>query len=171
MERILYVREPPSCSHLDRSLSVSLQLEINALGLKVYDEQIIDPKMGTRIPIQARNEFETRESILYETKFVLPQGRPLKFAANFSGRLDTDLGFYRSRYVDTESSNERYTSSELDKICMKYPLHVITAVFVRWYAETQFKATNARRAFPCFDDPQFRPTFKVNIGLNPKCIQ
>ena len=60
----------------------------------------------------------------------------------FSGVLNDKLhGFYRSRYTDAEG-HERYL------------------------AATQFEATDARRAFPCWDEPSFKATFKVTLIID-----
>ena len=67
---------------------------------------------------------------------------PLRISMKFNYTLAKDLaGFYRSSYLT--SSGER-----------------------RALACTQFEATSARRAFPCFDEPALKANFSVSITHN-----
>ncbi|TKB94605.1 MAG: hypothetical protein E8D41_03380 [Nitrospira sp.] len=66
-----------------------------------------------------------------------------KLALTFRGTLNDKLrGFYRSTYKD-----ERGTTHSL--------------------AATQFEATDARRAFPCWDEPDFKAVFATTLVIDP----
>ncbi|MBX9688931.1 MAG: ERAP1-like C-terminal domain-containing protein [Candidatus Obscuribacterales bacterium] len=63
---------------------------------------------------------------------------------DYTGELNDKLhGFYRSTYND-ESGNKRVLGT------------------------TQFEATDARRAFPCFDEPDFKAVYKVVLVIDEK---
>ena len=70
----------------------------------------------------------------------LPTG-PATLEIAFTGVLnDLLVGFYRSTYTDESGQS-----------------HTI--------ATTQFEHSDARRAFPCFDEPSFKATFQVNLTV------
>ncbi|WHZ17331.1 MAG: Membrane alanine aminopeptidase N [Nitrospira sp.] len=73
---------------------------------------------------------------------VIPPGE-WKLALTFRGTLNDKLrGFYRSTYKDGQGITHHL-------------------------AATQFEATDARRAFPCWDEPQFKAVFAVTLAIDP----
>ena len=70
---------------------------------------------------------------------TIPAGQKAKLTQRFTGTLNDDMaGFYRSSYKD-ENGNTKYM------------------------ATTQMEATDARRAFPCLDEPALKATFTVTL--------
>ena len=63
----------------------------------------------------------------------------IKLCIEFTGILnDRLLGFYRSKYTDPSGKT-------------------------KYLATTQFEAADARRAFPCWDEPATKATFDVSL--------
>jgi puromycin-sensitive aminopeptidase len=63
---------------------------------------------------------------------------------SFHGKLNNQLrGFYRSTYKDASGT-------------------------VQTLAATQFEATDARRAFPCWDEPDFKAVFSTTLVIDPQ---
>jgi puromycin-sensitive aminopeptidase len=61
---------------------------------------------------------------------------------DFTGELNDKMkGFYRSKYLGNGGSEERYA------------------------AVTQFEATDARRCFPCWDEPAIKATFDIVLTI------
>ncbi len=62
---------------------------------------------------------------------------------SFQGKLNEQLrGFYRSTYKDASGA-------------------------LQTLAATQFEATDARRAFPCWDEPDFKAVFATTLVIDP----
>ena len=92
--------------------------------------------------IQARSLAADEES---ETATIALESEaapgPATLSISYRGVLNDQLkGFYRSRYQDADG-NEQYL------------------------ATTQFEATDARRALPCWDEPALKATFQVSITV------
>jgi aminopeptidase N len=84
---------------------------------------------------------DQREFLSFTTsRFPMSANSNYTLVINYIGTLrDDQAGFYYSSYIDT--------NLEVKK----------------WLAVTQFEATDARHAFPCFDEPRFRTTFSISI--------
>ncbi|CCE64350.1 hypothetical protein TPHA_0H01440 [Tetrapisispora phaffii CBS 4417] len=73
-------------------------------------------------------------------EFPIEITKDVQLFINYDGILQTNMsGFYRSDYKDVSTGEDR------------------------WMLSTQFEATDARRAFPCMDEPNLKSHFKVNI--------
>jgi puromycin-sensitive aminopeptidase len=83
---------------------------------------------------------ETYQTVTFTFDDELPAGDSVIEIA-FTGILNDQLhGFYRSTYVDEAGQT-------------------------RTIATTQFEHSDARRAFPCFDEPSFKATYQVNLTV------
>ena len=80
------------------------------------------------------------ETVTFRFDTGLPAGS-VDLELRFTGELNDKLrGFYRSKYT-AEGGEERYL------------------------ATTQFEATDARRAFPCWDEPAMKASFNVTLVI------
>jgi puromycin-sensitive aminopeptidase len=122
--------------------SATERIVCNALDLEV-DEAAIE--FGSeRLGLTARLDGEL-ERLELDAGAELPPG-PATLHLRFRGELNDKLrGFYRSRFR-TDDGVERTI------------------------ATTQFEATDARRAFPCWDEPEHKAVFAVTL-LVPEELQ
>jgi puromycin-sensitive aminopeptidase len=111
-------------------------LVCNAADLDLADAWVQAPD-GTRYPATIELHPDT-ERASFTTETALTPGAYRLFVG-FAGRLDGKLrGIYRSTYTDTDGAEQ----------------HLVV---------TQFEATDARRAFPCWDEPSFKATFAITL--------
>jgi puromycin-sensitive aminopeptidase len=81
---------------------------------------------------------ETYETATFTFAEQLPVGAAT-LEVSYTGHLnDLLVGFYRSTYTDNEGVEQTI-------------------------ATTQFEHSDARRAFPCWDEPSFKATYQVNL--------
>ncbi|XP_075149907.1 suppressor of ER stress-induced death [Haematobia irritans] len=95
--------------------------------------------VGTELRIRKQYLLEAKQFFVIELYDKLVRNMKYVINIKFTGLIqDTLQGFYRSSY---QVGNE-----------------------TRWLASTQFQATDARRAFPCFDEPALKAKFQLNIA-------
>ena len=128
--------------HGDQSVDIEVlepttAIVVNCLEIDVESCRLDLADGSTRTSAETSYD-EAAETATFSFAEVLPPGRAV-LHLEFTGRLNDKLrGFYRSRYTD-DSGQERYL------------------------ATTQFEATDARRAFPCWDEPAIKATFQVTL--------
>ncbi len=119
-------------------LEASSEIQLNASELSL-DHVSVTTANGT--VLGASVTFDEQ----YETATLALSGElsagPAQLSIHFRGTLnDRLIGFYKSTYVDDAG--------------------VTQAI-----ATTQFEATDARRAFPCWDEPIFKATYEVTLNV------
>jgi puromycin-sensitive aminopeptidase len=111
------------------------EITLHSKDLDIETVKYID-KSGEQFAIKITYNTDKETATFYfKKKIEKGQG---KLSIVFSGIISDGLsGFYKSRYL--LNGQEKYI------------------------ATTQFEATDARRAFPCFDEPAHKATFEVSL--------
>lgn len=118
------------------------EIVLNANGLSLPDSVSVTDPSGTLLTASVRQVPE-EEQVVLTFPGKIGKGK-WKLHLSFSGKLNDKLaGFYRSTHKDAAGAE-----------------HVV--------AVTQFEPNDARRAFPCFDEPAFKATFKVRLVVDAK---
>jgi puromycin-sensitive aminopeptidase len=104
-------------------------------------EVVAETGAGARIRgVAATDEDAERSRLQFDGALTVGDWR---LRLRFRGTLNDKLrGFYRSTYKDPSGAT-------------------------RTIAATQFEATDARRAFPCWDEPDFKAVFATTLVIDP----
>ena len=114
-------------------------ISLNAIEIEVSSAELT-PAGGAAMQASSITLDEEMETVTFSFGSEIAAGSAL-LSIRFTGTLNDQLrGFYRSRYT-TPGGEERYL------------------------ATTQFEATDARRAFPCWDDPAVKAVFDVTLVI------
>ncbi len=115
------------------------EFRLNAAELVIQDVSI-KTKDGKTIRADATFDPENEQAALHFIEILAPGRWELQI--KFSGILNDKLhGFYRSTYKDTAGQEKTL-------------------------ATTQFESTDARRAFPCWDEPALKAVFQVTLVID-----
>ena len=116
------------------------EILLNAAELLITDATLFGGPETAQQAIAALDEATERCRLTFGG-LVAPGEWRLRLA--FRGTLNDKLrGFYRSKYKNAAGET-------------------------RWLAATQFEATDARRAFPCWDEPDFKAVFSAVLEIDP----
>ena len=114
------------------------EIVLNAADLRVPSGMLI--KDGQWIRASAITLDEDSQTVTLAFAEPVEPG-PAQLDLRFVGELNDKLrGFYRSQYVNPEGETA-------------------------YLATTQFEATDARRAFPCWDEPACKATFQLTLNI------
>ena len=124
-------------------IDVDIKDDVNSFALNAIELEVSPVTVhlaGTTVVSHAAVLDDTFETATFTFDDVLPLGHAT-LSIDFTGTLNDQLkGFYRSTFVGGDGTT-----------------HII--------ATTQFESTDARRAFPCWDDPAVKATYQVTLVI------
>ncbi len=140
----LYLAPDIEMASFKGRVEIDCQLEVptSAFRLNYAELEFVKVEVSQKDNLNAATYIldEPNEIAEITTSSPLTPGE-VKIIIEFTGVLNDKLaGFYKSHYRDAEGNT--------------------VAI-----ATTQFEATDARRAFPCFDEPAFKATFNVSLEV------
>jgi puromycin-sensitive aminopeptidase len=112
------------------------EIVLNAAELAVSDVEV---RTADGVTIGCTVTFDDDlEQVIFRSPVTLPTG-PAAVSCRFTGTLNDKLrGFYRSTYIGPDGETQTI-------------------------ATTQFESVDARRCFPCFDEPDRKAVFEITL--------
>lgn len=125
------------------TIEIEIQETSNFITIHSKQQKILSTKIlnddGGEFEIVATERDEMREFITFRVKGYFYRREKVFLMIDYESDLREDnRGFYRSYYMDENGET-------------------------KWLASTQFSAADARHAFPCYDEPQIRAIFSIQI--------
>jgi aminopeptidase 2 len=116
----------------------STSISLNTIDLKIDSTKILSGGTVVELAPTLAHNAETQTTMI-EFGSGLPAGSKATVVQEFTGTLNNNMaGFYRSSYNDVNGKT-------------------------KYMATTQMEPTDARRAFPCFDEPALKAKFTITL--------
>jgi len=134
---------------IDLSIAeAATEIVINAIELKLQTAKVVAGSKSYESADFSYNDKKQRVTIKFKEE--IPTSDKANLEITFQGTINNEMqGFYRSNY--------------------KPPVPAADSVFrddtFHYMLSTQFEACDARRAFPCFDEPKLKATFDFDIEI------
>jgi len=124
--------------------SSTKDIVLNSVGLEIAETeiaQVTNDGHGKWIAPESTNEDKAKQQVTFRFQQSLKPGK-YELRVKFGGRLNEKLeGFYLSTFTDDAGKSHRI-------------------------ACTQLEPTDARKVFPCFDEPDMKATFKITLAID-----
>lgn len=120
-------------------LEDSTSIALNTNELDIHATSLVLDGARADVAAQLSYEADSQTTTIEFGGPVLKAGQKARLSHRFTGKLgDGMAGFYRSSWKDKDGTEH-------------------------WMAVTQMESTDARRAFPCFDEPALKATFAITL--------
>jgi aminopeptidase N len=125
---------------------------LNSHQLKIHDSEVLVEQSTTQKTLKSSAVLYDvpRQRATIEFSEDIPPSEAAVIIVNFQGTINNEMaGFYRSKYKPTVTPAASVPKDDQ----------------FHYMFSTQFESSDARRAFPCFDEPNLKATFDVVIEL------
>lgn len=128
------------------------EIILNTYKLKIHGAEVQTEQNKTEGSIKTNNvsydEKNQRATLHFEQS--VPQSHKAVITITFQGTINNDMaGFYRSKYKPTVPAAASVPKDDQ----------------FHYMFSTQFESSDARRAFPCLDEPNLKASFEFDIEI------
>lgn len=121
-----------------------VKLNVHSTYINVTSSRLQDNTIGADIPILRSYQSSPDELLIVELDQELSSPGNVSLTLSFEGSLDGIVGIYKSTYTDSITKEQRFLTS------------------------SKFEPTYARRAFPCFDEPNIKAEYTITLVHRPE---
>lgn len=125
---------------------------LNSHQLKIHESEVLIEQSTTQKSVKSSGiSYDApKQRATIEFSDEIPVSEAVVIVVKFRGTINNEMaGFYRSKYKPDATP----------------ALSVPKDDEFHYMFSTQFESSDARRAFPCFDEPNLKATFDVQIEL------